>query len=125
MKDTQLEIRTSALTDSNGNTSEQTNVRSEVTNVDGSNPAIDGVKDEDTKVISVDVETSFVTTDDRAKYLIYGVNDSPPIHVTIVCALQVTHICSYFQVFAIILAVNHLSPDKFRHQMTRKFLLQS
>ena len=23
------------------------------------------------------------------KYLIYGVNDSPPLHVTVVCALQV------------------------------------
>jgi hypothetical protein len=27
----------------------------------------------------------------HANYLIYGVKDSPPIHITIVCALQVTY----------------------------------
>jgi hypothetical protein len=37
------------------------------------------------------------------KYLIYGVNDTPPIHVTLVCALQVNSLfalhLSYFRFF--------------------------
>jgi hypothetical protein len=32
------------------------------------------------------------------KYLIYGVNDAPPIHITIVCALQVRQVLLYSQI---------------------------
>lgn len=85
----QLEVRTSALTRSNGNISDCASVQTEITRVGGSCTTIDEVNDAVTRVSSGGEGKTIVTTDDKAKYLIYGVNDSPPIHVTVVCALQV------------------------------------
>ena len=47
--------------------------------------------------VTVNGETDYIvkeirhglTEDGEEKYLIYGVNDSPPIHITVICALQV------------------------------------
>lgn len=88
----QLEVRTSALTRSNGNISDCASVQTEITHIGGSSTTVDGGNDAATRGSSGGDGKTFVTTEDKAKYLIYGVNDSPPIHVTVVCALQVnTH----------------------------------
>ena len=51
------------------------------------------VEDDDEKVEMI---VKPVIENKTEKYLIYGINDSPPIHVTIISALQVIIICVIF-----------------------------
>ena len=58
------------------------------------NSSINDVKetfDEDSRELKEkeNVDTEVVFEDKAKKQLIYGVSDTPPIHVTIICGLQV------------------------------------
>jgi len=44
----------------------------------------------ETKLTESNADNVIEVEDLTNKYLIYGINDAPPIHITIVCALQVS-----------------------------------
>lgn len=88
----ELEKKRTAFRNSNGTISTAGNesVLTEDTQLEGSVSEIANTKDVGVEIITEDKKLE--VDDLTAKYLIYGVNDSPPIHVTIICALQV---CSF------------------------------
>lgn len=59
--------------------------------VDTMDDDADGVNSASADLIEEKEVDAVLEGDHSSKCLIYGVNDSPPIHITIVCALQVKH----------------------------------
>lgn len=68
-------------------------------------------------------KTMEVETENYAdKYLIYGVNDSPPLHITLVCGLQVCTFLKHLWHITIVRIIMQISNIRLHCEQKKMFL---